>query len=241
MNCRRAKKLVFEFVDGLADESARIELEKHLAECGECEKLASQLTRSMDLIHRAPVETLDENFNWKVRLAIHKERQAMQDAAASQGSMFRAWNLRYGASAAAGFVMVVAVGWMAFSTGIISVGGGTQATLTPPRDVVAERVEPAEEGVGEESSQSEAAIQQPAGDVFGRSAGRPVAMGPASSNRSVTAKRGPIEASNAPVNMDSLVQMEMMNMTDEERAAYLQERIHLLRQHAEKYQKTPNQ
>jgi hypothetical protein len=237
MNCRRAKKLVFEFVDGLADESARLDLEKHLAECGECEKLASQLTRSMDLIHRAPVETLDENFNWKVRLGIHKERQAMHDAVASQGALFRTWNLRYGASAVAGFVVVVAVGWMAFSAGIVSVGGGSEATLATPGPV-AERSEAALEPAKEaEADMAEAkkSVQQPSGPIFtDHSAGSPVSLGAANRGRVTSAKRGPIEASSAPVNMDSLVQAEMMNLSDEERAKYLNDRIMILEKYRNK-------
>ena len=36
-------------------------------------------TRSLDFLHSAPEEKLDDNFNWKVRLAIHRERSGMQD------------------------------------------------------------------------------------------------------------------------------------------------------------------
>ena len=58
MKCRNAKKLIFEFIDGLEDDRKRLELENHLAGCGECDKFASQLTRSLDLLHRAPILTM---------------------------------------------------------------------------------------------------------------------------------------------------------------------------------------
>lgn len=123
MNCRRAKKLIFEFVDGLSDEKLKLDLERHLGECVECERLATSLTQSLALLRRTPQETVDENFNWKVRLAIHKERSEMKDLLASQGSLFRAWNLRYAMSAAAGFAAILAAGWLTISL-----------TVSPPSD-----------------------------------------------------------------------------------------------------------
>lgn len=121
MNCRRAKNLIFEFVDGLTDETLKLDLERHLGECPECDTLASQLTRSLDLVHRAPQEELDENFNWKVRLAIHKERNAIQGRAASQSSLFRDWNFRYAASAVSGFAVILVAGWIAINAGLTMV------------------------------------------------------------------------------------------------------------------------
>ncbi len=123
MNCRRAKKLIFEFVDGLSDEKLKLDLERHLGECAECERLATSLVSSLALLRRAPQEPVDENFNWKVRLAIHKERSEMKDLLASQGSLFRAWNLRYAMSAAAGFAAILAAGWLTISL-----------TASPPSD-----------------------------------------------------------------------------------------------------------
>jgi hypothetical protein len=115
MNCRRAKKLIFEFVDGHSDEKLKLDLERHLGECAECEKLATSLAGSLALIRRTPQEPVDENFNWRVRLAVHKERKEMQELASSQGSLFRAWNLRYATSAAAGFAAILAAGWLTIS------------------------------------------------------------------------------------------------------------------------------
>lgn len=235
MNCHRARQLVFEHLDGLTDERVRLELGNHLAECGECEKLASQLTRSMDLVHRAPVETLDDNFNWKVRLAIHKERHALQESLASQGSLLRAWNIRYAASAVAGFAMVVAAGWMAIGTGVVSLGGGAAVMTQPP--VIAS---------GTPSSSDESASKKPVqtstDPVFTNSpASRMVSFGTPAGSGSVSRVHGALESSATPVDLDSLVQAEMMNRTDQERVDYLQERIRLLQGHLERCKQNINE
>jgi hypothetical protein len=228
MKCRRARQLVFEFVDGLEDERARLELENHLAGCGECEKLASQVVRSMDLIHRAPVEKLDENFNWKVRLAIHKERQAMSEDFASQTALFKSWNLRYAASAVAGFVGIVAIGWMAIGTGLITFGGG-MAALDQPQ-LVADAAAPSS---GETADVPH--IREPEGPVFtNRSHGSVVSQGAPAEERTVSEPRGAMDEAVAPMNLDSLVQVEMLNRKPAERVRYLEERIQLLNDHLEK-------
>jgi len=221
MNCRRARQLVFEFVDGLKDERIRLELENHLAGCGECEKLASQVVRSMDLVHRAPVETLDDNFNWKVRLAIHKERHALQEGLASQGTLLRTWNLRYAMSAVAGFAMVVAAGWAALSTGVITLGSGA-AVMTPPATVA--------EGTSPNGVPGIRAINDP---FIKTPAFTEVRFG-APADEGVAQRSGGALDTSTPVDLDSLVQAEMANRTDAERVQYLQERIDLLQSHLEK-------
>jgi len=132
MNCRRAKKLIFEFVDGLNNEKLKLDLEQHLGACVACEKLATSLSSSLALIRRAPQETVDENFNWKVRLAIHKERSEMQEMLSSQGSLFRAWNARYAMSAAAGFAAILAADWLTISLTAPSPGGDELLSKAPP-------------------------------------------------------------------------------------------------------------
>ncbi len=222
MNCRRARNLVFDFIDGIADESVRLALEGHLADCRECEKLAGEVTRSMDLLHRAPVETLDENFNWKVRLAAHKERHALQEGVASQGALFRAWNFRYAASAAAGFVVVVAASWMALSTGAVSIGGGG-ATLDRSNIYAGG------------SPTVTRTIRQPDRPVFSnRSLSSAVSTGTPVGERALTPVQGPIDASHAPVNLDSLIQVEMSNQSEPDRIKYLEKHIHLLNEHLDK-------
>jgi hypothetical protein len=225
MNCRRAKKLVFDFIDGIADEPVRLELEQHLSQCEECEKLASGLTRSMDLLHRAPVETLDENFNWKVRLGVHKERRAIEESLASQGAMFKAWNIRYIASAAAGLVMMIAAGWMAVGTGLVAWNGGAAVTNPAPL---------AYNDAGASSSATPSTQLQ--GSPFtSRSAAQPVSEGLHGPVRRENARQGAITSSNGGVNLDSLIQVEMSRRSDAERVQYLQQQIQLLNRHLDRY------
>lgn len=110
MKCRKARKLVFDFIDGLVSDKDRLDLETHLSQCPECDKLASQLARSMDLLHRAPQEKPSENFAWKVRLRLNQERNSVRERSVSYGALFRAWNIRYSAAAVAAFAAVLTVG-----------------------------------------------------------------------------------------------------------------------------------
>lgn len=113
MKCRRAKALIFDFIDGLISDSDRITLEQHLGECPSCEATAVGLTRSLDLLHRVPQAQPDENFNWKLRLAIAKERDAATRRTTGQGAWPRAWNTRFATSAAAAFAVVITAGYLA--------------------------------------------------------------------------------------------------------------------------------
>jgi hypothetical protein len=215
MNCRRARNLVFELVDGLPDERVRADLESHLAACPECEDLANQLTRSMDLVHRAPVEELDENFNWKVRLAIHRERQAMASPARGRAD-FRAWNLRYAASAVGAFALVVAAGWLAFGTGTLRLEKDAATPALMSRLVT-------NSGGYSDFGQR------------GRSAASPVSEGVGVRAKAGPARQGAIGESNTPAYLDSLLRVETMDMTDAERIQYLEARIRLYNQHLDRY------
>ena len=118
MKCRNAKKLVFDFIDGLENDKDRLELEQHLVQCPECDKLASQLVRSMDLLHRAPQEKTSENFAWKVRLKLNQERNTVRERSVSRSALFRSWNLRYVATAVSAFAVVLTVGLLAVNSEI---------------------------------------------------------------------------------------------------------------------------
>jgi hypothetical protein len=117
MKCRRAKQLVFDFLDGVIADSDRINLEKHLNECESCETFTSQVSRSLDLLHRAPEETPSDNFNWKVRLKIVKEKNRLSEAITDQRNLFKAWNLRFALSAVSTFVFILASGYFLWSSG----------------------------------------------------------------------------------------------------------------------------
>lgn len=116
MKCRRAKTLIYDFIDGMLGDSDRAMLEQHLGDCRHCEKMASGLTKSLELLRRAPKIRPDENFNWKVRLAIQKERDAATRRATGPATWVRAWNTRFAMGAVAAFAVVVTVGFYAVSS-----------------------------------------------------------------------------------------------------------------------------
>lgn len=108
MKCRRAKGLIYDFIDGDIDDRSRVALEQHLRECKSCEDLSVGLTKSLDLLHQVePVEP-DENFTWKVRLRLARERNALIDPVLSQRSWARSWNRRFAVGALPAFVLVLA-------------------------------------------------------------------------------------------------------------------------------------
>lgn len=111
MKCRRAKTLIFDFIDGQISDSDRVALERHLGQCQTCDAEASGLRKSLDLLHRAPQVQPDENFNWKVRLAIAKERDAAARRTSAPHVWVAAWNTRFATSAVAAFAMVVTAGY----------------------------------------------------------------------------------------------------------------------------------
>jgi anti-sigma factor RsiW len=139
MKCRRARTLIFDFIDGLIGDSDRVKLEQHLGECPRCDREAQGLRKSLALLHRAPQVKPDENFNWKVRLAIQRERDTAARQVATQGAWARAWNARFVAGAAAAFAVVTVVGFLAGRAigpaGVVSNPAFTNAASSQPSSV----------------------------------------------------------------------------------------------------------
>lgn len=143
MKCRRAKTLIFDFVDGMITDQDRLGLEQHLASCGSCDDMASSLARSLDLLHRVEPQELDENFNWKVRLRLAREKAAIPDTGGER-VWIRSWNRRFAMSAAAAFVTIVAAGYFfakspgaldRFSRSDMALGTESRETATPVDEV----------------------------------------------------------------------------------------------------------
>lgn len=228
MKCRRARKLIFACLDGAADESVRLDLEQHLTACEACEHLATDLARSMDVLHRAPSEKLDENFNWKVRLAIHKERNATNVGIGSWRETFRAWNLRYAVSAAAAFAVVVAAGWMVFDLSPAAIGNGIAAHRQAALHT---------ETVAQQQQQTP--LRPVSGSAFtGNSQSELVSLG-GGPTQPVSKQPGAISASPAVVDMDSLVWSQLSTMTREQGIRFLQDNIRRFQDHLQKYQEGP--
>jgi anti-sigma factor RsiW len=236
MNCRRARKAIFRFVDGLSDEKMQLDLEQHLAGCAACETLARSLARSLDLVRRTPQETLDENFNWKVRLAIHKERAATRARAASTGSLFHVWNLRFAASAAAGVTVAIAAGWLAVASGLILPAGDQGLVAESGREL--SRPLPAEPAKEERVAQPTA---QPAwrGDLRDQPAGPSVVSGGNRTQAGKASRVGAIdEMASSSAALDSLIRAETAGMTEADRERYLRVRIERLQTFLEKRDST---
>ena len=119
MKCRRAKALIFDFIDGVIGDQDRVSLERHLGECQACDDMAKSLTESLDLLHAMPQEEPSENFNWKVRLGITQARNAAASDPAVPRSWLRSWNLRFVMSAAATFVFVAGSGYILLRSDVV--------------------------------------------------------------------------------------------------------------------------
>lgn len=225
MKCRRARQLLFDFFDGMSHEGLRAELDRHLGECAECERFAAEMTSCLALVHRAPMEPLDENFNWKVRLAIHRERNAVRSRGVASSAWTRAWNLRYGMSAGLAFGVVLVVGAV-----VLRSVGELPATQGVATGVVHDRV------VG--GVQSPSLVPRPSTVLNGRSLEQMVSNG-ASSSPLIPAPHGAIDESTTDATIDSLISIDLMRMTPEQRSAYIQRRILQLQLHLQGQRENP--
>jgi hypothetical protein len=131
MNCRRARNLIHDFIDGLINDQDRSALEQHLSRCTSCEREAEGLSKSLALLPRLQTEQLDENFAWKVRLAIARERNHRADTGAAAQTWFHAWNTRFAVSAASAFAVVAVAGYFTMTHFASSPVAGGQPIAAP--------------------------------------------------------------------------------------------------------------
>jgi len=241
MKCRNAKNLIFEFIDGLEDDTKRLELEQHLAGCGDCDKFATQLTRSLDLLHRSPRERTSDNFAWKVRLKINQERNAVQGRQASYGAIVRSWNLRYATAAVAAAAVVLIGGLALYQSGLMPTspltdGRSTVTTETPagmrelrgPAEVAGDGDRPSTTAdAGGQATQSRPMLISPNrprmvsdSGVGGRSRGRIIGV-------DLIDRSAPLSVAQ----MDSLVYAQLEQLSPDEQVRYLNQYIVLLQRH----------
>lgn len=112
MKCRQAKKLIYDLLDNVLSDGDRIQLESHLNECPSCDKLAVEFQRSLGLVHNLPQVEPSENFNWKVRLKLARERRSLQEEYASHSAFIKRWNLRFALGTVATFITVLVAGYL---------------------------------------------------------------------------------------------------------------------------------
>ena len=135
MKCRRARKLFFDFLDGVIVDSDRVSLEEHLVECQPCASEAASMTRSIDLLHRLPAESPAENFNWKVRLQISREKNAMYRRMGSERAWMRSWNIRFATAAVSALAVALAAGYFIIKPAVMpSLQAGAQFTASSASD-----------------------------------------------------------------------------------------------------------
>lgn len=225
MRCRQAKKLIFDYIDGAISESDRVGLETHLGECGSCEEMASSLARSLDLLHRVPSAAPSENFNWKLRLRLAREKSAWREAAESLSTWQRAWNARFAVAAFSAFVVVLAVG-LVFLKSLGGPGEGTTRAEWQPKTIASGSVAARDEGVVDRATRDPFVIQRPGG-----MGAAPVAMG-ARTGRNAGAEgdalRGPI------LNVDSLKAEYTQSTLEHLRIRQLEQQVEILHNELEK-------
>ena len=129
MKCRRAKTLIFDFIDGMIGDQDRIALETHLTECTSCESMATSLSKSLNLLHSVPQVQPSDNFNWKVRLGITHARNAIVTDATTDRAWLRSWNIRFAFSAISTFVVVATTGYLLTRSSIVP--GGDRVVSGP--------------------------------------------------------------------------------------------------------------
>ncbi len=213
MNCRRARHLLFDLFDGASNEALRAEVDRHLGECEECDRFASEMTSSLALLRRAPMESLGDNFNWKVRLAIHREKNAALERAASANAWVRAWNVRYVLSTGFALTAVLLAGGM-FVARNGAVPASVQMAVQPAQQ---DRSVPETSGPKLVPRSHFNSPVRPDLTSTVSAGGRGEGMRPA--------PHGAIDEAR----IDSLINMEVMQLPEHERDEYIQRRINALR------------
>jgi anti-sigma factor RsiW len=213
MNCRRARHLLFDFFDGASNEALRAEVDRHLGECEDCDRFASEMTHSLALLRRVPMEPLDDNFNWKVRLAIHREKNAALERAASAHAWVRMWNVRYALSTGLALSAALVAGALLLAqNGTVPVPA--QFAQTSPQNMQQPNAGP--------SPVPRSSLQAPVNDDLFRT----VSTGHTDEDRN-PAPVGAIDEAR----IDSLINADVMRLPEHERDQYIQRRIDRLRAH----------
>jgi hypothetical protein len=236
MKCRRAQHLLFDFIDGMSNETLRAELDRHLGECPACEQFAAEMTRSLSLLRRAPRETLDENFNWRVRLAIHRERSAVRSAAASTSAWARAWNVRYAAGAGIAFAVVLVAG-VVLQRGAPTVNTPLNVSQPVVREGTADRSVATANPPATQSRyfSGPGPMFNTEGTLVSEGSARPSLLGDASPLGAID------DPSRSEAVIDSLVEQQLIPLEPEQRAIYIQRQIHRLQSRLQSQQAAPVQ
>ncbi|MFQ5510550.1 MAG: anti-sigma factor family protein [Candidatus Krumholzibacteriia bacterium] len=145
MKCRRARGLIYDFIDGVIDEQNRVALEQHLGECKSCEEMSVGLSRSLDLLHRVKPAEPDDSFTWKVRLRLARERNALSDPVGADRNWMRSWNRRFALGAVSAFIVVMGATYFVSRSSFVPAGmdpASRLAQLPRSQSTEAKKAEP---------------------------------------------------------------------------------------------------
>jgi hypothetical protein len=213
MKCRRAQRMINDFLDGAMGDRDRHILEEHLAGCASCDEMAKHLAKSLELLHRMEPVQPDENFTWNVRLRIAREKQALAEAASLHAGSFGIWNRRFAVSAVAAFAVVLFGGYAVMqSSGLLQPGIDSPIAQRTPRMSESKVSHP----VSELARQSSGAVQP-----------RPVTTLP--STLQASDFEGPLQQDTGPaLDMDLLLRRFRDTQVTRQRVRRLQEQVDLL-------------
>ncbi|MCD6422920.1 MAG: zf-HC2 domain-containing protein [Elusimicrobia bacterium] len=78
MNCRKAKKMISDYIDGFLNPEERVEFESHIRTCRNCMKELEEMERLKEILKIAPRPLLPENFHTKLhyKLLEVKEKES---------------------------------------------------------------------------------------------------------------------------------------------------------------------
>jgi anti-sigma factor RsiW len=102
MNCRRAKVLLIDYLEGVLSQTTAAELEYHLERCLDCKRELEELKRLLTLLRPEPVPELDPGA-WNAFLPEVRGR--------IKGYIPRVRRWVWPISAAAGVLLVLGLGW----------------------------------------------------------------------------------------------------------------------------------
>jgi hypothetical protein len=197
----------------------------------------------MDLLHRTPRETTNDNFAWKVRLKINQERNAVSERSAPYGVIVRAWNLRYASAAVAAAAVVLVGGFLMVKDGLAPISprdGGLAAVALDdspapaPSPIDADQNRPSSDAATAERPSGQAPQLYPSDRS--NTGLRVVDSSPPLLRRQGTGRIIGVDLIDryepmSAAQMDSLVHTELDGLSPDEQARYLSQYIILLQRH----------
>jgi hypothetical protein len=107
MRCNKMRDLYFASRDGRLDESERMRLARHIAECPSCSLFVREMDASLNAAKGLPELSAPEGFEWTVKRRILEERTKLMRRENAMEIGGRVWASRFGLGAAAAAIVVL--------------------------------------------------------------------------------------------------------------------------------------